>query len=74
MTKKLIDDSGGMHTYAELKPLANPQHEGWQHLKVTTVYDYAKNPTESQTRFDICLSPEAFQQFKDLFNDLPNLP
>jgi hypothetical protein len=66
--KKLIDSSGEMHTYAELTPFTNPQNKGWQRLKVTTVWDAAKNPNDSQTRFDICLSPESFNQLKELIN------
>jgi hypothetical protein len=68
MSKVLIDNSGEIHTYAELKPFTNPQNPGWMHLRVTTVYDAARNPDEEQTRFDMCLSPETFQKFKDLFN------
>jgi hypothetical protein len=66
--KKIIDDAGEMHTYAELTPFKNPQHDGWMHLKVTTVFDAARNPDEEQVRFEMCLSPESFEKFKELFN------
>lgn len=69
MTKQLIDSSGEMHTYATLVPLNNPQHTGWRHLRITTVYDAARNPEEEQTRFDMCLSPEAFEQLQKLFKE-----
>ena len=68
--KKLIDNSGEIHTYAELKPFTNSQHAGWYHLKITTVYDAARNPDEAQTKLDMCLSPEAFNNLKGLFSDL----
>lgn len=67
--KQLIDSSGEMHTYASLTPLTNSQHTGWQHLRITTVFDAARNPNEEQTRFDMCLSPEAFEQLRKLFKE-----
>lgn len=66
--KKLIDDAGEIHTYVELTPFTNPQHKGWMRLKVTTVYDAARNPDEEQVRMDLCLNPESFQKFKEIFN------
>jgi len=71
--KKLIDSSGEIHTYAELKPLSNTQHAGWYHFKVTSIYDAARNPTDEQTRFDMCLSPDSFKLFKELFDEMQNL-
>jgi hypothetical protein len=68
--KKLIDNSGEIHTYVELKPLTNPQHQGWYQLRVSTVYDAARNPNEEQVKLDMCLSPDAYSKLKGLFNDL----
>ena len=68
--KKLIDNSGEIHTYAELTPLANPQHAGWYNLRVTTVYDAARNPDEEQVKFTWILDPSATQKLKELFNEV----
>ena len=67
--KKLIDSSGEIHTYAEITPLPNPQHQGWYRFKLTTVYDAARNPDVEQTRLDMCLTPEAYQQLQHLFKE-----
>lgn len=67
--KQLIDSSGDMHTYAELTPLSNPQHTGWMRLRVTTVYDAAKDPANERIRFDMCLPPDSYEKFKNLFNN-----
>jgi hypothetical protein len=68
--KKLIDNSGEIHTYAELIPLTNPQHAGWYNFRVTTVYDAARNPNEEQVKFTWILDPVATQKLKELFNEL----
>jgi hypothetical protein len=67
--KKLIDNSGEIHTYAELIPLTNPQHEGWYNFRVTTVYDAACNPNEEQVKCTLILAPEALDNLKSLFNN-----
>jgi len=67
--KKLIDNSGEIHTYAELKPLENPQHQGWYHFRISTVYDAARNPNDEQVKLSMMLNPEAYQQMKSLFNN-----
>jgi hypothetical protein len=68
--KKLIDNSGEIHTYAELTPLENPQHAGWYHLQVTTVYNAARNPDDEQVKFTWILDPAATQKLKELFNEV----
>ena len=68
--KKQIDNSGGMRTFLELRPLENPQNPGWTYIKLTTTWDSANNPSEEQTKFDMCLSPEAFAAFKESFNEM----
>jgi hypothetical protein len=68
--KKQIDNSAGMKTFVELRPLENPQNPGWKYLKLTTTWDDARNPNEEQTKFDICLTPEAFAALKDLINEM----
>jgi hypothetical protein len=68
--KKLIDNSGGMKTFVELRPLENPQNPGWMYIKLTTTWDDAKAPHEEQTKFDMCLTPEAFATFKGFINEM----
>jgi len=51
--KKLISDTGGMHTYLEINPIA--AIPGSTHLRITTTFDGAKDPTDERVRFDMCL-------------------
>lgn len=71
--KKLIDNSGDIHTYAELTELTNPQHKGWYHFRVTTIYDAARNPNEEQVKFTWILDPKAFNNIKALFDEVQHL-
>lgn len=51
--KKLISNTGGMHTYLEIRPVeAVP---GTTHLKITTAFDGAKDPDYERVVFDVCL-------------------
>ena len=51
--KKLISNTGGMHTYLEIRPVeAIP---GTTHLKITTAFDGAKDPDYERVVFDVCL-------------------
>ena len=68
--KKLIDNSGGMKTFVELRPLTDPQHPGWMYLRLSTTWDNAKNPNNEQTKFDMCLTPEALATLKDFINEV----
>lgn len=51
--KRLISDTGGMHTYLEINPVAAVP--GTTHLKITTTFDGAKDPGDERVRFDMCL-------------------
>ena len=60
--KKLISDTGGMHTYLEIRPVeAIP---GTTHLKITTAFDGAKDPTDERVVFDVCLDPTDLANLK----------
>ena len=66
--KKRIDTSGDVHTYAELTPLKTSSHHGWWRLKISTVYDTARNPDEEQVQLDMCMDEYTLECMKDLFN------
>ena len=51
--KKLISNTGGMHTFLEIKPVS--ALPGTTHLRITTTFDGAKDPTDERVRFDMCL-------------------
>lgn len=68
--KRLIDNAGGYLTYIELRPLENPQHQGWVNLRVTTVWEEARSTVEEQVKYEVNLNPTAFKNFKDLLNEL----
>lgn len=51
--KKLISNTGGMHTYLEIKSVeAVP---GTTHLRITTTYDGSKYPDDERVHFEMCL-------------------
>lgn len=68
--KQLISDAGGYQTYMELRPLENPQHQGWVNFRVTTVWEGARSMVEEQVKYELNLDPNAVKNFKDLLNDL----
>ena len=51
--KKLISNTGGMHTFLEITPVAAVP--GTTHLRITTTYDGSKFPNDERVRFDMCL-------------------
>ena len=60
--KKLISNTGGMHTYLEIKPVAAVP--GLTHLRITTTYDGAKHPEDERVHFDLCLEPTDLANIK----------
>ncbi len=67
--KQEINNAGGMRTFVKIDPLTNPQHRGWYNLEFSTVYDPADTVRE-QVNLRMCLSPDAFQKLKQLFNEV----
>ena len=60
--KKLISDTGGMHTYLEIRSVdAIP---GTTHLKITTAFDGAKDPTYERVVFDMCMDQRDLANLK----------
>ena len=60
--KKLISDTGGMHTYLEIKPVdAVP---GTTYLRITTMFDGAKDPNSERVKFDMCLDQRELANLK----------
>jgi len=70
MTKHLINEAGGINTYLSVTELTNPSHLGWKHVKITTTYDYSRDPDYEQTKLDLCLDPSAFANLKAVVNSL----
>lgn len=70
MTKHLISEAGGVSTYISVTELANPSHQGWKHVKITTTYDYSRDPGYEQTKLDLCLDPDSFANLKTIVNSL----
>lgn len=65
--KKLISNTGGLHTYLEIKPVTAVQ--GMTYLRVTTTFDGSKDPTDERVKFDICLDPKDLANLKTVLND-----
>lgn len=65
--KKLISNTGGMHTYLELKSV--DAVAGLTYLRVTTTFEGSKDPGEERTKFDLCLDPGEFANLKAVLND-----
>ena len=70
MTKQLISSAGGINTFIDAKPLTNPQHAGWTHVKISSTAEWAKDPTHEQVKLDLCLEPEEFANLKAVINSL----
>ena len=68
MTKKLISADGGMKTYVEIRNIDAPP--GVKYLRVSTVFEGAKDPNSERTRFDMCMDEATFQALKDLINEM----
>lgn len=65
--KRLISDTGGMHTYLEINSV--PAVPGTTHLKITTTFDGAKDPTDERVRFDMCLDQTDLANLKAALSD-----
>lgn len=70
MTKHLISEAGGVNTYLSVTELQNPSHRGWKHVRITTTYDFSRQPDYEQTKVDLCLDPTAFANLKSIVNSL----
>jgi hypothetical protein len=65
--KKLISDVGGMKTFVEIRKLDNPTN--MRYVRVSTLYDAAKDPNGERTKFDMCLDNDEFETLKDFINE-----
>jgi hypothetical protein len=66
--KKLISNNAGYKTYVEVSDVMRPSDH--KYLKITTTYDLAKNPTDERTKFEMLMTPEVVEQFKEIFNGI----
>ena len=65
--KKMISNNAGYKTYVAITDILRPADH--KYLKITTTYDFAKDPAEERTKFEMLLTPEVIEQFKEIFND-----
>jgi len=70
MKKHLISEAGGVSTYLSVSPLADSAHAGWKYVKITTTYDFSRDPDYEQVKLDMCMDPEAFANLKAVVNSL----
>ena len=66
--KKLISNNDGYKTYVEISSVLRPADH--RYLKITTTYDFAKHPISERTKFEMLLTPEVIEQFKEVFNNI----
>jgi hypothetical protein len=70
MTKHLISEAGGVRTYLALTPLQTSSHPGWTHIKITSTYEFARDPAHEQTKLDLCMDSEDLIKFKAALNEM----
>ena len=70
MKKHLISEAGGVNTYLTVQPLINPQHQGWKQIKISTTYDFSRDPNYEQTKIELCMDPGEFANLKAVINSL----
>lgn len=70
MTKHLISEAGGINTYLSAQPLTDAAHKGWTYIKLTSTYEFSRDPDYEQVKLDMCLDPEAFANLKAVINSL----
>ena len=68
--KKLLIDSSGYQTYLEIRPIEAPSHQGWNNLRITTMWTNGSGTTEEHVKFEANLDAESFQQLKTALKDL----
>jgi hypothetical protein len=66
--KKLISNNAGHKTYVEILDVMRPSDH--KYLKVTTTYDLAKDPNNERVKFEMLMTPEVIEQFKEIFNTI----
>lgn len=65
--KKLISNTGGMHTYLEINQVSAVP--GTTHLRITTTFDGAKDPSDERVRFDMSLEQSDLANLKAVINE-----
>ena len=66
--KTLISSQNGMETFVEITDQDRPQ--GYKYIKITSVFDKAKDPQAERVRYEMLMSPECIAKMKDVFNSL----
>lgn len=63
-----ISNENGMETFVEV--LEQDRPEGYKYLKITSVFDKARDPSAERVRYEMLMSPECIDKIKDLFKQL----
>ena len=63
-----ISNENGMETFVEVIDQDRP--EGYKYLKITSVFDKAKDPAAERVRYEMLMSPECIDKIKNILNQL----
>lgn len=63
-----ISNENGMETFVEVLDQDRPK--GYKYIKITSVFDKAKDPAAERVRYEMLMSPECIDKIKDLFKQL----
>lgn len=63
-----ISNQNGMETFVEVTDQERP--EGYKYIKITSIFDKAKDPSAERVRYEMLMSPECIAKMKDVFNSL----
>jgi len=66
--KTLINSENGMDTFMEVTDQARPA--GYKYIKITSVFDKAKDPQAERVRYEMLVSPECMIKLKEVFAKL----
>lgn len=66
--KTLISSQNGMETFVEITDQDRPK--GYKYIKITSVFDKARDPSAERVRYEMLMSPECIAKMKDVFNNL----
>lgn len=66
--KTSISNVNGMETFVEITDVVRP--EGYKYIKITSVFDRAKDPSAEQVRYEMLMAPECVAKVKKIFEEL----
>lgn len=66
--KVSIANQNGMETFVEITDQARPA--GYKYIKITSIFDKAKDPSAERVRYEMLMSPECIATMKNIFDQL----